>query len=480
MSKMYNDKLFRFLRQKLISKQLPDQEWNTPPDSVFEAAMLDLESSQNEDKADNPFWILFVPIFMIIINVYNTQSNTHPRLDSQAKFKTANSIVQEEFPVSVGTKISTSDPILKDSKNILDKKRILNSELNLTQVNQNYASAASIIDDTQSQNTIHTKKSTQRLNSVVEKKIIDEHLVSNQKDLFISRESLTAPLIEKILPQYLEKNNYDLQPFMVKISESETQSKLSLGILANTNLSTFSMSNIDQNSPQLKNYDNYHSGSSYGLQIDYKINSKIAAVFDFGYTEFSNSSTLSQSFDYDKNKEFLDGNGNPHFANDFPMHSPIGTHFISTQFSVGEIASTQRSSIDQFTNSSQIFKALYTGVGLRYNIYNNSAFEIYTGLGINYTQIISFEESMSSDMYMSNKHVDQLFVINDDRNSIVSSIFSSYLEAGLRYSIFDNAKLHFRVQLLDSFNSLRTKINSTDPSTYLKQYNIGGGMLFDF
>ena len=124
--------------------------------------------------------------------------------------------------------------------------------------------------------------------------------------------------------------------------------------------------------------------------------------------------------------------------------------------------------------------ALSLSAGVNYSFFQTNQFGIVLKAGLSNNLIFAKNQSLNSKFFAQGSKVMEKTVTNQKINTINNFFLSGYSELVFNYKLNSNFSLVFSAGYSHSLTSLREKMSTQDPNTYLRSITTGLGIQFSF
>jgi len=498
-------KLFEFLKSRLSNP--PQEDWNTPSDSIFENAIKELnaqKASSQKDSKSNSKKPLLLLLFLLIgtYAVYNISQNSDISDEQTIAIKTENasnnntiskvegdkSIIASEGENIEIQKSDVENNDIASSSNNINSNKIIDSKINSgltnnqfnrvsnSDTNRNIAQNTSFRNDAISEN-ISTERRIQ-LNSNL---VINEVQKSNSPKLQqIELLPITEDLISFDNSYTLDANGLDFDPAAVT-PVSNFHNKKNFGIVLNN---TFTRSQMRNN--KSAEFDDLNIDSQYshgtGIKVNFKlpIHKGLSVVTGVSYNKINSKSRYEATSDIKSDNFLMDASGDEFYVDDMIVYTPFGSHETPVVKPMNHQTLSSKSNV---TNSTVIeqdvsFGSLDIGLAYDFKSSNKLSYFVSSGLGIN--ALLKTTTSLNSTILMDGLRMwgiaDQITEGADFQNYFINI----HTDAGLAYRLNDKFSLSFSAGYAQTINSKVEHIDNLNSKTFLNQINLGVGFNVSF
>lgn len=482
-----NDNFGDFFRSRLNDDSQAENQWNLPPDFVFDGAMEKIQ--REKDKRKRRFlWIFFPLLALLGVGAFGWYALTaidgvEDRLDKVETYQ------EQTLSVLPDTKEAGEAVTEVQEKNLQERteKLVPKSENPVAVGNKE---AVNIQNDNPKGSNLNIGKATQRNKpNTLYKSSQDEWSISKnetsaaapiQKPIGIASNGIaknteTLKLLENGGLSALEAPLKEL-PASVEIPRLSKEHKSgywSLGVYGNLNRASLAMTGIpDSRQNVLTEYDQQYGGYGLGLQSFYHTPGRWSFGTEVGYNCFHNESSLQEQMAYDKDKEKTDAQGLTTYETPLNIGTPLGDYDYAANFRVpGNIQ-------DEATlmNKTAIIQTLHTvhfaGI-VRYRLIQKHQWNWYVGGGISADFIFKREHQMRTELYYGSEMMFENDMTVDHLDNETTAFYSAVGETGFEYYLGKKYSLLLQGQYNTSFTNLRDQIDGGSGATYLRDFSVG-------
>ncbi len=489
----YN-KLFDFIKSKFSSDV--SEDWNTPPDFVFEKAIKRIDQ---QNKQTRYLWYRRMGIISIIFLVFSSLMYLNLKIDSvDSKI-----ISQENNNASYSVRSEVDDKGIVASTDLINESQIqsesdqvenkielygepsgsLNKNVYPLTTNTNGVSTTNIstyssFNSEQSQQEA-SKTMASNLNSAAKSDNLVEKSIGERAAL-ISIDPVQSDI--QFIP-ISQDNNIVLKALPAALNESDIDNagnSVIVGLRMNSNFSSVSMDNIIPNENiSLTGYEQYCSGFGASIDVAKSITNNVSIKATGQFQKIRNNSLLQERSSIDVNNYIVDSNGSGAYETGMTISTPLGNYTSDISFAMDENTLNAKEDMVNKTSTTQSLSYVSLDLGLQYTINPESRSAFYVGAGIGANKTVGMTNQMETDIYMDDKLMDQLSASPKSLDDFKSSFWTYYTEAGIAYSLSNNSDLSVFVNQRMSLNSIKES-GMTGSQTYLKQFNVGVGYNFRF
>lgn len=492
-----HNRLFDFIKSKFDSAG--QDEWNTPPDFIFDNAINQIKKEKLRKQKiafkRGGFLFLFLlgvsSIFYINYKVNNISS---------------------EFSTLKSQKIELHDQAQlsnQDQQNLLTNKQSTDQEIN-SDTHQETIESNLLGNKDQKKvkapivNRVSNESSPLSYNASAEKVAennidlieMSEFLPQNETTEIAKRKSHKLELIEDVassqIPEIIEVDKIsslglnvfdsDRSELDINASYSEVPNSantvlpFTMGVSIDNNYSCFTMDNPSVNSDMsLEGYDAHNFGLGLSLWIKKPVSKRFSIVSSLGVNRINNQSELFESSDIDMSNFVSDGTGMGAYVTEMTIETPIGNYKSDVEIimSESEVADTDKMINNTLTEQSLTYTSL--DLGMQYDIRNESKLAYYLGSGITYNRILSMNSQFETSVFMDDTIMESFYTDTNALEGYNSSFLSYYLEAGVSHSLSNHSNVSLSFGINNSLTSLKSSDSASLTNSNLKQFTLGLG-----
>jgi hypothetical protein len=419
-NKKYDD-LDKLFRSRLKNEEILDQNWNKPPQSVFDGAISVLDKEERKRRRRLLWWIIPVVILLGFtaltinqLNKINHLENTIAALQSSDDLRsenprsTAELTPAQSITEQKNTEISNiqnsknkkaekqkqinsnqSSPQKTSSKNSLSKQR-MNSTISATNTKRDEVKAA------------RATKQVEAVNPGEEALDSDPQLLS--ADL-IRKDRNTDPLPGSILViegSAKEFPSYGVEILQKKQEQSCQPKTFQFYALGGVNASTIKMTNIGNPDFRLTGYERYYADWFTGLGFEYSFHPKWSLLLEASYNRMHVQSTYEHDIVYDKSLEYIDNQGNVNYESNYEVATVMGRQSSAFSIDLGEKNIADHAELQNLALIDNSFSTLSLGLGTQYQLFCHKNWSLDMGVGLQYNYLLQLNEQMESSIYHEN------------------------------------------------------------------------------
>ena len=454
--KGFND-LSGFLR-RILAENVP-RGWNTPPDSVFDGAMAQIDQAANANRKRNRKRGILLVLLVGAIGLVSLVGFEFLQMHSQiASLESeVNAILQEDsdqlLPAEGTAVMNQSSPAKSNERQLIDitTSVISNTKNVLDQLNDVPGSVESALPVENKTSSIDG--SSQSNDAIVAAG--PAHIMVQQELPLQALNGIETPLdlsVEDALPV--------VEPLVPEVAKR----RLSMGLTAGPNWSTLHMSG-GEGKAMITEYDRYYGGFQVELDLAYRFANRWTVTGAVSFDQMNNRSLTQMNTAYDVSNETVDGQGNPMYSTEGIVSTPIGDH--STIFEFYTNGTGQNG--EMLTNMSQVEQRLNlitATLGVKYDLIAKGRTRVYVGSGIRYSHQLSTSHDMRTEMYMQQKLLNVLEEAPQEIDNQSRGFVSFNVNGGVGYLISERVEATVGLMYARSITSLRNTAGG-QPSTHI-------------
>jgi|GEM_PF-6025746 len=539
--KKFNE-LDKLLRDRLLDDRPADNQWNVPPDSLFDKVAEALPEPRRKRRGlffiiPALFGIALISFFIFYTNQkidrlhteindlkntktdyaniesqtsddelkpHNTQSKTSNAKNIETTFGAANesdeltetvsaqpsdhlqqSSVINAIPKSHRTRKSTKNKKSKSTAFQLENKSIETTPSQNQNVNANVKDGrASTILSTEINDVDLPTRNGAAINSTIDNQSVA--IVKNSDNSVSPEQKFAAVpslnLLDIQLLNYSEDTEMvsDVPKLAVEEMDGKKPSKVALYAFAGINSSALKMKNEKTTNYSLTGYDQFHTGYQFGLGSTIDIHSKLALVGELAYTSYRNISQYNADFYYDASDEVYNLDGTTDYVTTLVVESPMHKMQENATFRVDN---QNILNDDVLNNDSRIeynFKIVELSLGAQYEIASWNRLSLQAGLGVRNQFVTRVAEKMDMNIYHQGKTMLSQTSKTKTMSDVNRYMISGYVTLGLSYKMNDRISLLLNSGYDHGFSSLRVHEGSNSPSIYLRSIKVQAGVRYNF
>jgi opacity protein-like surface antigen len=516
MEEMNRDKIEKLMQSKLQDYRPADNNWNVPPDGLFDQVASRLPE---EKKRKNRAIFFIIPLLFglavasnFIIHTNQKIKKIHTELNAikeQQQHQVESQAVNKNINPAVNYQSNETKKAIKklnESEWVASNELIEQAQLSAIvtpplahQTSSSSQSLNTVSPTTSPVSDEHdrTSHSARIFNSIQEAdkrtsalSILpsEKNVVTTGSDIPIqeNKKSNSCPLIpmhamDQLKTEVTELHYYPLVVTQTtNISKINTEDKLSIFAFAGGNLSTLCMKNVGNNSFSLTGYDQDYWGYQGGFGASYALTKKFRLMTELSYSHYTNRSVYRDQSYYQTANEQTDTDGSLMYVTDMKMESPMHKMEELAKFKINDSHPQQDDLLNNKTSFYQRINTIGLSVGLEHDVFEFSKWKLHIGAGINGQYIHQLNEKMDMKIYHEGKTMMSKSKEISMVNEINRTIASAYGSLGLSYNLNKNLSVRLSGSYFHSFNSIRVTRQANDPVTYLNSLRLSVGGVYQF
>jgi hypothetical protein len=512
-------KLFKFFKSRLSNP--PQEDWNTPSDSIFENAIKELNAQKfpSKDSKSNSMKPLLLLLVLLIgtytaynisqtsdisdeqtvaINSDNTSNNnttnTNQNSNIQVDQESVSKVIDDNSIVASAVEHKETKKNLEENKEILrstnglNNNEVIDTKINSGIVNDQINRVAnSEINRSISENTfvinnvISDKNSTDKQALINSNLVIDEVQKSNSSQIQqIEFLPINKDFISFDNSYSLDAHGLDFDPIAVE-PVSNFPNKKSFGVVFNNTFTNSQMRNNRSVEFDDLDIDNqYNHGTGLKLNFKLPIHKGLSFVTGLSYNKIESNSIYEATSDIESDNFLMDALGDEYFVDDMIVYTPFGSHKMPLVKPINHQILSSKSNV---TNSTVIeqdisFGSLDIGLAYDFKTSNRLSYFVSSGLGIN--ALLKTTTSLNSTILMDGQ---QMWVVTDqitEGADFQNYFINIHADAGLAYRLDNRFSLTFSAGYAQTLNSKVEHIDNLNSKTFLNQINLGVGFNVSF
>lgn len=460
-----HNELDSFFRKRL--KNAGDQvgSWNTPPVSVFDDAISQINGSNSKKR--RVIWFLAILSFIVLVvfvawsllKIDNLSSKLEASENANASLQNSNNYRSSQMlDVNVDSNSKYSEGIKSNSF-----------------PNNNYADIEGPNGSLSS--VSHFKAPVQNPNLNKPEVLPNTLKLLNESDFtsstfYVKSELLLAEFDIKgryfLLSLYNRKENIAGQriPFLPMHLKKEKQLKVIMKL--GPEFSSLSMSSPDGLSDKLTKYDKNYAGFQLGVGIRNQVTSKLRLETMLNFKALTNQSQYKTEHTYKKTNEFQSQNGQLTYASMVDIESPMGVYNEEFVMTLNGNSIADKQELIQATDISSNLSVVNVDLGLAYSLVKKNAWDFYvqTDIGANY--ILQITEKMESKMYLNEIMIDKNLFSKIAIDKVNPIFVTGSLSLGVNRHFANGVFVGSKVGYNGSFNSIRKVDPNVGVTTHIK------------
>ncbi len=525
MEEMKHDELDKLMRSRLLDDSPADNQWNVPPDDVFEKAIAAIPEKPKKDRR----FLLFIPLFLFLsiatyfaLNTYNKidnleaeivrlknekEQNVLSALPSEEKIENKtvtnnNSSINGGAPPAITAKTITGryEPVAGTSTNIsskpstgnvastpalvhdkasfsaqaqatIKKPELIGSDVEIRRTPTNAATATVVSPVSSSQALAESAISFMEKTS-------EGHNTSgmNRQEMAVDEMALLEIVPLAVEPGILNQ----LAPVSPPRIQSKSNNKTNIFVFAGAHATALHMTNSKEEPFSLTGYDKSQWSYQLGIGVERKIAPKLVGRVTLDFMRFANKSYYQGQFLYDKNNEQINTDGSVDYVSSIKIESPVHSMEHQAKFRVDDQVLQHNDIMDNKTDIDQWFSALGASLGLEYTVARFGNLNATLGGGLHAQYVTSYVEHLNMKLYHQGSMMLDQNMDSSSPSNINRTLASVYVNAGLNYAI----SKHFSLNLLGEYDhgisSIRPSTPDDDASAYLRSLRLSLGLKYSF
>ena len=496
MSDRLNNNLIRFIKRMLKSSD--PQPWNTPPDSVFDNALIEIAARNQGLKRKKNRRALAVLITAGILGMafllqfeFHQLNRKIENLEGMITSENSDNIDSETLPA---TDISTVEIIPSSQSQLVrqtsDREHKTGAEHNAVVEHNTVVEHSTGVEH-------HTdiENKSQFENLEIEK---SGAKTAHPDEIFRPIESQfnvlessgpegainphnshalneTQELRETYRFQRLDTRSVlmaDPDPSLTAMPSPAAprilgSRKFAVGVSLGADFSTLVMKG-DGGASILTEYDKYYCGFSVDGVAEYKLSNRWSAVFMVSYHKLKSQSRSRLNIAYDSSNETFDNSGNAMYSALGNIETPLGDHGTVFQFYTTSLTAQDGDMITYMTDIDQSLNVLSASLGGRYTPVQLRKIDLFVGFGADFSHELNSSNRMLTEMYMEDKFLGEFEEQPLELSKHAFNYFSLYGEVGARFIVGERTDFVAILRYTRSLSSLRTT-GTNEPRTYVSQ-----------
>jgi hypothetical protein len=457
--------------------------WNSPPDSVLEGAIAELDKRDNERKRRRLFWILWLGSLVALTSVLSWYMLKVSTLEEEladmrnSKEQTVDLIEQDNEKLSKNESESesvyeenSSNEIKSLGKENTEENRKLESNIRVVRETSSY-------NKTSNEAVVENEKVEELISLIKDDKYEEE---VTEKDIITESITIVDPEPEEVVPEIKDvedttgenENNPDPRPKMNK--------RFVLALYAGLNGSSFSMSAAQPLPDNLTRYDNRYLGYQFGLRLDRKLkNERFFLRVGAEHMMVKNSSQFDIEETYDEDMETTNNSGVNIYSAEYGFDSPMGRFSEPVEFEIDGKNLNDGDKLNSSMKMNSKFRIWNLYVGGGYNLFTGEKITVNINSGLQMNYISEMRQEMDYRLSKNQLMLSDENYLLTDLPTMNHSFLSWKLGAGLNYRkgrmIFGIDGVYQR-----SLQSIREVEKVSKVKTQMSQFqsNISVGWMF--
>jgi hypothetical protein len=465
------DELDKLFQSRLKNDKLIQEEWNTPPKTVFDGAMTELDKKKKYRKVI--FWIIalliltgFIGFTINNLNRINQLENTIANYKSSEKLNVAtpennekelfnNTQIDNKQITGAIEKNKTSAKITGDSKD---------AKFQFIPIIQNNTGQEYIQNDRRSD--LAGISSNLENKDAANRAIINRHMNNTGSLASVNNGISKAASVISVPMRILS----------IERNVEQNKSSILTYIMSGLNATTIRMTNTEGASFSLTEYERYYADIYAGAGVEYQLNPRWAIDFNASYNRMHVKSVFEDEIIYDKSKEMIDNQGMSYYDDDYDIYSVMGRFTGNLNFDLEQSTPNDQDNLLNRTTIDNSFSTLGLSLGSLYSPFQNDRLRISVGAGLSYHHLINIREEMEATITHESGLMVQESISIDAIEKANRNYWSIY--GNVRFSYAVNADFGIKLDLSSahSINSIRKTTMDAEPHTFIN--NLRSGLLF--
>ncbi len=478
MSDQLNNNLIRFIKKMLKSSK--PQSWNTPPDSVFDNALIEI-AAQNQGrkrkKTRRAIAVLIATgflgaafIFQLKVNQMNQKIEN---LEGMIAADDQENIESGALPtIEIGAAAVTSSGKGQIMTKTLDAGYKAGTDLIIGSKTKGQFSGLEI--ETSSVKMAHPAEVFQPIKNQIQlpdngnaEGVINPHIENAPNETADLRQNYHFHMLDS-RPALVR----GYSPTLTVLPQSGAPGipgsrKLAIGVSMGANFSTLVMKG-GGGSSILTEYDKFYSGFSVDGMVEYKLSNRWSAVFTLSYHQLKSQSRSQLNTAYDSANETFDNSGSAMYSAMGNIETPLGDHGTVFQFYTASLTAQDGDIITYMTDIDQSLNVLSASLGGRYTPVQIRNTEMFVGFGADFSNELNSSNTMQTETYMGKQLIGGSVERPDELSKHAFNYFSLYGEVGGRFVVGKRTDLVTTLRYTRSLSSLRTA-GTNEPRTFVSQ-----------
>lgn len=510
-----NNKLFEFFKERLSNP--PQEDWNTPSDSIFENAMKELNAqklSEEESNSNSKKPLLLLLLFLITAvgayTVFDVSQGSVISVDYDASSIDENSnnksTIVEAHNATVTTDHTSSNNSGHDNNRFdyqqSNKEVLLRTQLDKTIENSNrtseteikldidYVQSNGVTDDLINEIFIANSALLENMNTInsplINQTKLDENSNLVTHDL---KKELTELEPIRLLPivvgdlffEDVRRFDIDGLPYDVVVSKASSfPNKLSLGIVFNNTFTNYKMGSTKSSKFDEVSINNQNSHGN-GARVFFKVpvHKGLSFVTGLSYNKVHSTSRHSATTEIESSNFNVD-NGVEYFVEDMIIRTPFGTYECSLQKPIDHQALSTKSNMTNQTIVDQELSFAGIDIGLAYDFKTKNRLNYFVSSGIGINALLKTTTTLTSDIFMDGEWMWNVAPVTFEDANLQNYFINIQADAGLTYKLNEKFGLSFSTGYIHTLNSKIEHLDELNSKTILDQINLGVGFNVSF
>jgi opacity protein-like surface antigen len=483
------DDLDNLFRSRLTNESPSKSEWNVPPDSILEQVQNQLSKSNRKKRKTIFLWIFAALFFISLIGF---QLHTSLKVDrlSQAinydKKQIIESNIAEEKNVSEIKSRNSSDLETGISK----------SETHLAQEKSNLAGIGTMggIELQSSKAKLNENSSEKNVSNLIKGERSSDGIMENTKifngnnDLLKDMVSISNAESQKNVIADSERLNYsfvklpllgirefvyarDKEPVYFKVDESNEEHLLKRKfegyVFSTLTMSSFRMTNIENNDFSLTKYDNNYLGYQLGAGLKINLIKNLQLNSSLSWSRLNNKSLFKDDMAYKLANESLNAQGEKMYDTNLNVESPMGSFSAEVRFGVADQQIEENDLLNNTTEINQHFNLINLSLGLDYTFLNSGKFQLLISSGLTGNYLYELNQEMDTKVVFTDKILMDNSFTSNNMDEIDPYFLSIYGNLGMRFNMSERLYFQLSGGWENALGALRTTKSASPSSTFL-------------
>ena len=467
------DDLDKLFQSRLKDENVVKEDWNKPPQAVFDSALDSLSKDRKKKRRRFLFWFLAATIGTGILLV---SVHTFHRIQN---LETTIATLQTEQEEHIN---HTTQPQIQNSNAAAasDVQEKVASDHQVTEIITPPGSPSVV------QSTAMHGIQRQSVSSLV----IPEQLGKGQEPEQIM-EVGTAAIQKnnnKIEVPMLVHRKYSIQteqniPVMQGLPEALDR-KSPEGVppavlvyaLGGINASTVRMTNTEGAEFSLTGYERYYADLFAGGGLAYEFSPMWAIDLQATYNQMHVESTFEDDIVYDESKEFIDDQGNVLFGSGYDIFTVMGRQSGNLSLVVNDDQIDDQEKMMNQTTIDNSFMTVGLSLGAIYSPVVKDKFTLSIGGGAQFNHILKLEEQMETSISYNSALLFRETAEVDPMEKANRNYWSLYGQVRLGYALSDHYGFKLDIASAHSLSSIRKTSGPSDSKTYIN--NLRTALMF--
>jgi hypothetical protein len=480
-NKIYDD-LDKLFQSRLKGDNVVKEDWNKPPQSVFDGAMAELDIKKRKRRKRIALWFLLViggtGIGTIAFNTYNRinrlentialmQTENEEKRDLQIDESNLHRLSEGTAAVQP-TNITT---LSAGSKPDYPTSAVNENEKNTVSGPSEYKiSSNELIIPDEPASTQHAAEQSAGLTAGSPQ---PGHTMSNTPWLN-SRRSLVqhASLVPAIAP---------VSETPMGAPSGKTRSgNFSLYGLTGINATTIKMTNTEGADFSLTGYERYYTDLFAGIGLTYPIKPTWGIDLQASYNRMHVQSLFEDEILYNASLETTDDQGKIHYDADYDVMTVIGRQSNHLSLLVNNNQIEDQDKMMNQTTIDNSFRTIGLSLGTFYTPISKERFTLSIGAGAQYNYVLDLQEEMETTIQHNNVLVFRASALVDPTEKANRNYWSWYANLRLGYQVSSRSGIQLDLGTAHSVSSIRKTSGPEDSATYVNNLRMALMMYYRF